>query len=137
MKSTMKNKIHIVPHDGEWAIRISGCDKPVATEPTQQAAIELAMGVAADEEMDVVVHRRDGSFRNFIHLENIERRQAAAEAARRERPFGGISGKNRAWGIFAVGAVTGLAVYLALNPPREAQRLMSKIDKGRPDWLRW
>lgn len=133
----MKNKIHIVPHDGEWAIRISGCEEPVATEPTQQSAIELAMGVAADEEMDVVVHRRDGSFRNFIHLENIERRRAAAaEAAKRDRPFAGISGRNLAWGIFAVGAVTGLAVYLALNPPREAQRLISKIDKRRPDWLR-
>ena len=134
----MKNKIHIVPHDGEWAIRVSGCEEPVATEATQQAAIELAMGVAADEKMDVVVHRRDGSFRKFIHLENIERRQdAAAEAAKGDHWYSGRSGRNLAWGIFAVGAVTGLAVYLALNPPREAQRLISKLDKQRPDWLRF
>ena len=64
--STMKNKIHIVPHEGEWAVRVSGVEEAVATEATQRAAIELAMGVAADRELDVVVHRRDGSFRNFI-----------------------------------------------------------------------
>ncbi len=132
----MKNKIHIVPHDGEWAIRISGCDDPVATEPTQQAAIELAMDVATDEELDVVVHRRDGSFRNVINYETIERRRAAASAAGESRFLGGIDGKNLAWGIFAVGAITGLAVYFALNPPKEAQRMFRKLEKNRPDWLR-
>ena len=134
----MKNKIHIVPHEGEWAIRISGCEEPVALERTQQAAIELAMGIAEDEELDVVVHRRDGSFRNFINYEAIERRRSASRAAGSDREirFAGLRGKNLAWGIFAVGAITGLAVYLALNPPKEAQRLIRKWDKKRPDWLR-
>lgn len=134
----MNNKIHIVPHDGEWAIRVSGCDDPVATESTQQSAIDLALSLAVDKEMDIVVHRRDGSFRNFIHAENIKRRrEAAAEEARGDRWLAGISGKNLALGIFAVGAVTGLAVYLALNPPREARRMISKLDEQRPDWLRF
>jgi hypothetical protein len=39
----MHTKIHIVPHDGEWAIRLAGTEDPVATHPSQQAAIEAAM----------------------------------------------------------------------------------------------
>lgn len=133
----MKNKIHIVPHDGEWAIRISGSDDPVATEPTQQAAIELAMELAADKELDVVVHRRDGSFRNVIDYESIERRRAAAGDSGGQGLFGNIDGKDLFWGIFAVGAVTGLAVYFAMNPPKEAQRMFHKLEKKRPDWMRF
>lgn len=133
----MKNKIHIVPHEGEWAIRISGSDEPVALEHTQQAAIELALGIAESEELDVVVHRRDGSFRNFITFESIERRRAAAadRSQRGELSFAGVRGRQLAWSLFAVGAVTGLAVYLALHPPREARKLVRKLSEKRPDWL--
>lgn len=133
----MNKKLHIVPSDGEWAIREEGSEDMLALHPTQQAAIEEAVDVAHDHEVDVVVHRRDGSFRNVINLETIERRAVAA--ADRQSGEGGLhmDGKTLAWGLFAAGAVTALAVYLALNPPVEARRLMHQLDENRPDWMRW
>ncbi len=132
----MNKKIHIVPCDGEWAIREEGADDVLALHPTQQAAIEEAIDVAHDQEIDIVVHRRDGSFRNVISHETIERRAAASAEAQDQ---GGLhmNGKTLAWGLFAAGAVTALAVYLALNPPVDARRLMRRLDKERPDWMRW
>ncbi len=108
----------------------------LALHPTQQAAIEEAIDVAHDHEVDVVVHRRDGSFRNVINHETIERRIAAAAEARSEEGLH-MNGRMLAWGLFAAGAVTALAVYLALNPPVEARRLMHRLDDKRPDWMRW
>ncbi len=132
----MKNKLHIVPCDGEWAIREEGSEEMLALHPTQQAAIEEAIDVAQDHEVDVVVHRRNGSFRNVINYETIERRAAAAAEARSEDGVH-LDGRTLAWGLFAAGAVTALAVYLALNPPVEARRFMHQLDKKRPDWMRW
>jgi len=129
----MNKKLHIVPCDGEWAIREEGSAGMLALHPTQQSAIEEAIDVAHDHEVDVVVHRRDGSFRNVINHETIERRAA------KENSSDGVhlDGRTLAWGLFAAGAVTALAVYLALNPPVEARRLMHRLDEKRPDWMRW
>lgn len=132
----MNKRLHIVPSDGEWAIREQGSQKMLALHPTQQAAIEEAIDVAYDHEVDVVVHRRDGSFRKVINYETIERRSDAAADARREEGMH-INGKALAWSLFAAGAVTALAVYLTLYPPVEATRLMHRLDKKRPDWMRF
>jgi len=132
----MNKKLHIVPCDGEWAIREEGSEDMLALHPTQQSAIEEAIDLAHDHEVDVVVHRRDGSFRNVINHETIERRAAAVAEAREEEGLQ-LDGKTLAWGLFAAGAVTALAVYLALNPPIEARRLVHRLDEKRPDWMRW
>ncbi|NNC87131.1 MAG: DUF2188 domain-containing protein [Akkermansiaceae bacterium] len=126
----MKTKIHIVPHDGEWAIRLANSEHPASVHPTQQAAIESAMDIAEDEESDIVVHRRNGSFRNVINYETIEAR-ANANGGRHIDPV------HLAWGIFAAGALTAIAVYLATHPPRQARRWVHQLDEQRPDWLRF
>lgn len=112
----MSNNLHIVPHDGEWAIRLAGTKDPLTHHGTQQEAIEAAMDLADEDEYDIVVHRQNGSFRNVIRYEAIERRLAHAAASRRlhERPL--------FWGGVAAGVLVGIGTYLVLNPPRELRK---------------
>ena len=113
----MKNNLHIVPHEDGWAIRPSGSSEPLETHSTQKAAIQASLKLAVDDECNVVVHRRDGTFRNVLSYETIENRLAA------ENPrFLGAS--PLVWGIFATGALAGLAAFLLLNPPPPVKRWM-------------
>lgn len=112
----MSNNLHIVPHDGEWAVRWAGKKKPLAIHGTQESAIAAALQLADDEETSVVVHRQDGTFRSVISHEMIERRLERDDESRGflERPL--------VWGIFAAGALAGLATYLTLHPPAPVKR---------------
>lgn len=122
----MNNKIHIVPHEGEWAVRMTGAQEPAKVVETQEEAIKKAMDLAHHEGVDIVVHRRDGSFRNVINYETVERRLAETEADHRAL----------AWALFAAGALTALTVYFITQRPADTRRLMRRIDEQRPDWLR-
>ena len=112
----MKHNLHIVPHEDGWAIRLSGTDKPLSIHDTQQAAIEASIEVAEDDECNVVVHRRDGTFRNVIRYEAIERRLAEEENSR------WFSNGPLVWGVFAAGALAGLAAILITRPPAQLRR---------------
>lgn len=107
------NNIHIVPHENEWAVQVAGTESPASVHDTQQAAIEKAVAMAEDEGVDVVVHRRNGSFRNVIRYETIEGRAS-------ESPH--LYEKPVVWGVFAAGALSALAVYLTLHPPERLKR---------------
>jgi len=126
----MKTNLHIVPHDGEWAVRITGSDEPLAVETTQEKAIAAALEIAADHEADIVVHRRDGTFRNIIDFEAVKRRIEATESDCR------FCCSKLFWSIFAVGAVGGLAAYLILNPPPRLESWAREVDPKVRDWVR-
>jgi hypothetical protein len=57
-------RIHVVPHNGEWATRREGADRVGTTHPTQADAIEAARGRAIREGGEVVIHRPDGRIRD-------------------------------------------------------------------------
>lgn len=60
-----KRDIHVVPHkDGGWATRKEGASRVGHREGTQGAAIEKARDQAKREQVEVVIHRRDGSIRD-------------------------------------------------------------------------
>lgn len=126
----MKNNLHIVPHDGDWAVRISGSVEPLSTEPTQEKAIAAALEIAADNEVDIVVHRRDGTFRNVIGYESVKRRMEASDSG------SGFCCSKLFWSIFAVGAVGGITAYLLLNPPARMEKWAREIDPKLKDWAR-
>ena len=126
----MKNNLHIVPSEGDWAVRISGSVEPLAIESTQEKAIAAALEIAADHEADVVVHRRDGTFRNVIGYEAVKRRVEEAESGSK------FCCSKLFWSIFAVGAVGGLTAYLILNPPPRLESWAKEIDPKFREWVR-
>ncbi len=126
----MKNNLHIVPHEGDWAVRITGSDEPLSIQSTQEKAVAAALEIAADNEVDIVVHRRDGTFRNVIGYETVKRRLEESESG------SGFCCSKLFWSIFAVGAVGGLTAYLILNPPPRLESWAKEIDPKLKDWTR-
>lgn len=56
--------IHVVPDDGEWAIKREGNAAPLAHFPTQSAAIRAGRSLAQEDRTDLVIHRPDGRIRD-------------------------------------------------------------------------
>ena len=119
----MKRQLHIVPSDGEWAVRETGREGSVLTAPTQAGAIAEAAEYAIEEEIDIVVHRRDGTFRNIIGVETLQRR-AEDDSCK----ICGM-GPKVFWSILAVGAVGGLAAYLIVNPPAQLDSVRRDVER--------
>ena len=59
---TMK-KIHIVPYNGKWAVKIEGNPNPLSTHRTQRRAIGYGKPVARSRIAELVIHRQNGRFR--------------------------------------------------------------------------
>ena len=59
-----KRDIHVVPHGGDWATQKEGAGRAGHVVDTQREAIELARAQARREQVEVVIHRRDGTIRD-------------------------------------------------------------------------
>jgi Uncharacterized protein conserved in bacteria (DUF2188) len=59
-----KKDIHVVPHKDGWATRTEGASRAGRVHDTQGAAIEQARGQARRENVELVIHRRDGKNRD-------------------------------------------------------------------------
>ncbi|MCG5047677.1 DUF2188 domain-containing protein [Pectobacterium brasiliense] len=55
---------HVVPHNGEWAVRGEGNDRVTKTFDTQREAIDYGRGIARSQESELVIHRPDGRIRD-------------------------------------------------------------------------
>ena len=60
----MGKNIHVVPRDGEWAVRREGNERARSVHPTQEEAREEAVKIAKKEKTEVVIHRADGRIRD-------------------------------------------------------------------------
>lgn len=60
---TGKNQ-HVVPHNGDWAVRGAGNDRVTSTHPTQAAAAAAARQIAINQHSEVVIHRPNGQIRD-------------------------------------------------------------------------
>jgi hypothetical protein len=60
----MGKNIHVVPRDGEWAVRRDGNERASSVHPTQQEATQAARKIAKKEKTEVVIHRADGRIRD-------------------------------------------------------------------------
>lgn len=59
-----KKDIHVVPHTDGWATKKEGASRAGSVQRTQTEAIERARDQAKREQVEVVIHKRDGKIRD-------------------------------------------------------------------------
>ncbi len=59
-----KKERHVVPQDGQWAVRVSGASRVSSVHDTQGEAIKAAIPGAKRDRTEVVIHGRDGKIRD-------------------------------------------------------------------------
>lgn len=55
---------HVVPYNGQWAVRGEGNSRVTKICSTQKAAQNIARGIAINQRSEVVIHRPDGRIRD-------------------------------------------------------------------------
>jgi len=60
--SKSKNQ-HVVPHNGDWAVKKEGSERATTVVATQKEAIERAKEVAKNQNVELLIHGRDGRIR--------------------------------------------------------------------------
>ena len=59
--------LHVVPHEAEgWAVKLEGVAEPISTHSAQNEAIDAAVDATIDDALKVVIHRKDGRFREVM-----------------------------------------------------------------------
>lgn len=54
---------HVVPRDGEWAVRKEGSSRDTSRFSTQEEAIRAGRRIARNQGSELLVHGRDGRIR--------------------------------------------------------------------------
>lgn len=54
---------HVVPRQGQWAVRGAGSRRATSLHPTQAEAIAAARSIARNQETELLIHRRNGQIR--------------------------------------------------------------------------
>jgi hypothetical protein len=115
-------RVHIVPHEQGWALKREGETKIESVHPTQAAAIDAGRDMARQDEVDLVVHRQDGTFRNVLTYTNDNENMSANNNPDRGHAERGNRKRLEPHDVFSVGSrvswsaiVAGAAVALALN----------------------
>ncbi|EFL0486800.1 DUF2188 domain-containing protein, partial [Escherichia coli] len=49
---------HVVPHNGEWAVRGEGNERVTSTHRTQQEAIDAARLIAQNQGSELIIRKR-------------------------------------------------------------------------------
>ena len=52
--------VHVVPEDGQWAVKLAGSDDVVSTHATQAEATEAGRARARTEQSELLIHGKDG-----------------------------------------------------------------------------
>jgi hypothetical protein len=54
---------HVVPHNGEWAIKGAGNGKATKVVETQKEAIKIAREISINQESEMFIHGKNGQIR--------------------------------------------------------------------------
>ena len=57
---------HVVPYEGDWAVRREGNKRITSKHRKQSTAIRKAKSLARKHKADVIIHRQDGTIRDRI-----------------------------------------------------------------------
>ncbi|MCB0463162.1 MAG: DUF2188 domain-containing protein [Flavobacteriaceae bacterium] len=60
---------HVVPYEGDWAVRREGNKRITSKHRRQDTAINKAKSLAKKHKADVIIHRQDGSIRDRINYD--------------------------------------------------------------------
>jgi hypothetical protein len=60
---------HVVPNEGDWAVRREGNKRITSKHRKQSTAIRKAKTLAKKHKADVIVHRQDGTIRDRISFD--------------------------------------------------------------------
>ncbi len=55
---------HVVPHEDGWAVRGEGTERPSSVHHTQDEAIQVARGIARNQQSELIIHRQNGTIRD-------------------------------------------------------------------------
>jgi len=55
---------HVVPHNGEWAVRGEHTQRVTRTASTQAEAIQIAREIAINQQSELFIHRPNGQIRD-------------------------------------------------------------------------
>ncbi len=61
---------HVVPHDGDWAVRREGNKRITSKHRKQSTAIRKAKSLAKRYKADVIIHRASGGIRERISYDS-------------------------------------------------------------------
>lgn len=59
-----KKDVHVVPHGNGWATKTEGASRVGVKTDTQKEAIDRAVVKAKRDQVEVVIHRKDGTIRD-------------------------------------------------------------------------
>jgi hypothetical protein len=106
-------RIHIVPHDQGWALKREGQNSVESVHQTQKDAIDAGRDIAREDEVDIVVHRSDGTFRNVLTYTNDP--MSDNNGNKKVEAHDLISvGTRVSWGAVLIGACVALAISAVL-----------------------
>ncbi len=60
----MPKKIHVIPHQGEWAVRHNSVGRPAKLFEKKAEAVKWGRAMAKKEKTEFVIHGRDGKVQN-------------------------------------------------------------------------
>ncbi len=58
-----KKNQHVVPHNGNWAVKGAGNSKATSVHQTQAEAIDHAREIAQNQKSEVLIHGENGRIR--------------------------------------------------------------------------
>jgi len=62
LKMSKRNQ-HVVPHQGQWAVRGAGTGRATAVHDTQSAAIDQARTIVRNQGSELLIHGANGRIR--------------------------------------------------------------------------
>ena len=54
---------HVVPHNGDWAIKGEGNEKATKVVETQREAIKIAREISINQQSELFIHGKNGQIR--------------------------------------------------------------------------
>ena len=60
----MGKNVHVIPRQGQWAVKKEGNQRATSIHSTQRDAIDTARETAKAEKSELVIHNRNGQIRN-------------------------------------------------------------------------
>ena len=58
-----KKNVHVVPKNGEWAVKTEKSNRVYRIVDTQKEAIQIARNVAVNNQSELLIHGRNGQIR--------------------------------------------------------------------------